>query len=502
LRAIAVLLVVVFHAAKYDERISGSVHSSAATLLKYGCHGVDLFFVLSGFCLAYPTLARIHTQGIVRFDVVRFAAHRIIRIVPPYYAAIALFATAAMVSNYAHLRLPAAMPPSGISAVDIARQFLFLDLGAQFLNGSFWSLPIEFRWYFVFPVVLLVWIRAPRAFFVVIGSVLMLAATRAFSIDVAVLPAFMLGIVAAAVRVRGRSAMRLAPVGFVVALTAAVLLSRNGAWLWSTSVFWELSAFTLVVTCGNSRILVAALSSSAMTAIGAASYSIYLVHEPVVAFVGEHADRLGNYAFIVAVAAGLAAGVAFWWCAERPFVNTPLRESLRERLERYFSARFSKAQIPQTITIGTPIVAGPHASGAQMNSAPADAGAGVFDHARVKDSVASIWFVRRSSGLRRGRDDGETAAGVRVRGRAAQDEEHVHREVEPCVRSRSPGRARGETVRVQRRQSGSVARLRPGIPAARARQREVVDRHDVVGMARSGDVSGREHDDASGAASG
>src|SRR5690242_19069564 len=51
LRAVAVLLVVAFHAAKYSGM---SPAGPMASLLRAGSHGVDLFFVLSGFCLSYP----------------------------------------------------------------------------------------------------------------------------------------------------------------------------------------------------------------------------------------------------------------------------------------------------------------------------------------------------------------------------------------------------------------------------------------------------------------
>ncbi|TAM76122.1 acyltransferase [bacterium] len=90
LRALAVLSVVVFHAAKYDPGITHASSSLASFLLRQGCRGVDLFFVISGFCLAYPTLARLHERNEATLDIVRYSARRLARIVPPYYAAILL----------------------------------------------------------------------------------------------------------------------------------------------------------------------------------------------------------------------------------------------------------------------------------------------------------------------------------------------------------------------------------------------------------------------------
>ena len=138
LRAVAVLAVVASHA--YPR-------------IEYGTSfGVDLFFVISGFCLAYPTLRKLHDNGAADFDIARYAAHRLVRIVPPYYIAIALLYAASFFVPWVN----------HVSLYDAVRQALFLDNGTKFLTGSFWTLPIEFRWYFFFPVGLYLWVRYPR----------------------------------------------------------------------------------------------------------------------------------------------------------------------------------------------------------------------------------------------------------------------------------------------------------------------------------------------------
>src|SRR6516164_4323804 len=84
LRALAVLLVVAHHI--------GEQYFPAVAAFGLGRHGVDLFFVLSGFCLSYPTLERLARDGSATFDVAEFAKRRLIRIIPPYWAAIAALA--------------------------------------------------------------------------------------------------------------------------------------------------------------------------------------------------------------------------------------------------------------------------------------------------------------------------------------------------------------------------------------------------------------------------
>ena len=157
LRAIAVLLVMLFHS---------RVHAPGVTLNHFfleGTHGVDLFFVLSGFCLAAPTLQKLRRDGNAHFDLVGFAAKRFLRIVPPYALALLTFAIVGMYAMRLGVALPAGMLPH-FDWSDVASDLVFFDRGNQHLNQSFWSLALEFRWYFVFPLVLALWIARARAF--------------------------------------------------------------------------------------------------------------------------------------------------------------------------------------------------------------------------------------------------------------------------------------------------------------------------------------------------
>ena len=88
LRAAAALAVVYFHATS-DAGLNFRIH--------VGAHGVDVFFVVSGFIIAYT--------GACTPD--RFLLRRIVRIVPAYWTAtLAVFALAAIVVH-AYLEAPA-----------------------------------------------------------------------------------------------------------------------------------------------------------------------------------------------------------------------------------------------------------------------------------------------------------------------------------------------------------------------------------------------------------
>ncbi|HET9096161.1 MAG TPA: acyltransferase, partial [Candidatus Baltobacteraceae bacterium] len=282
LRALAVLLVVAHHVMLHSPALHTPVpFASWAHVMLEGSHGVDLFFVLSGFCLSYPLLQRLRTEHGARFEVSRYFAKRIVRIVPPYYAAVALL-----------LLIPATH--AGVTAADVVKQLLFFDWHTAFLNGSFWTLCVELRWYFFFPIALALWIRAPRAFWAVAGaSVILYGATRVHAPDVGTLLPFMLGIAAADLQIRGARVEKLAipllplsVLGALVLEQSASMPSPYGAesaiFFVQTNPGWQLAAFALVLLAGRISALRAVLSRKPLVAVGVASYSIYLVHEPVV----------------------------------------------------------------------------------------------------------------------------------------------------------------------------------------------------------------------------
>ncbi|MGZ7042189.1 MAG: acyltransferase family protein [Thermoanaerobaculia bacterium] len=318
LRAVAVLSVVAFHTWSTSAPVLAQGFA-ASSIARIGNHGVDLFFVLSGFCLAHPTLAKLRATGTATFDIGRFAARRLVRILPPYYAAITLFVVIGFVVHSLGIAPPIYMLRS-ISVVDVLHAVLFLDGDGRFINASFWSLPVEFRWYFVFPIVLWLWTRSPRAFRLVFMLAVASYLTSALNTDLSYLPAFMLGIVAAEVSIRGHRLTRYALPAFIVIFLGCVASTPPGFRGGVPSPAWQIAAFLFVVAAGDISIIARVLSLRPLVLIGAASYSIYLVHAPIAALL----ERYGVNAPTSYVAV-VAFGLAFWMIAERPFVETRLK---------------------------------------------------------------------------------------------------------------------------------------------------------------------------------
>lgn len=360
LRAVAVLSVIAAHVAAHGSGGSGPLYHSALE----GSHGVDLFFVLSGFCLAYPTLQKWRRGGATNFGLADFGAKRIVRIVPPFYIASFALIAIAVALHFAGRGSSVELPPPA----DIVQSLLFLDGHAQLLNGSFWTLMVEFRWYFLFPILLAVWLKTPRGFCLIgIASAVLYAATRARGLDFGTLPGFMLGIVAADVQAHARLRedvarvlKRLALPLMVVCAAIGIAVESNAripgidgtdvVWPFQpTIVGWQLATFFLVVAAGTLPWLRSVLAMRALVAAGIASYSIYLVHEPVVAF---FVQRFGGIAGICgAVVAALSAGFLFWAVAERPFTTGKLRRPLLVHTGRIVRRCFLLAGVPENMLL-------------------------------------------------------------------------------------------------------------------------------------------------------
>lgn len=320
LRALAVSLVVVRHVVLFAPTLATGIWLH---VFDEGAHGVDLFFVISGFCLSYPTLVALKADGGTRFNIAAFFSKRIVRIIPPYWIALGII----ILLGQLVINAGAPIGQTSISMPSIwqaLRQLVFFD-HTDLTNSSFWSLAVEFRWYLVFPIVLWLWVFQRRAFWTVIAAcVIAYQFTLAGGVDMGTLPCFMLGIVAAAVQVDGHAIKKWAPALLPVAVAAAVLLepTRGIYWLGQDQFGWHVAAFLFVVSAGTLAPLRAALAWLPLRMIGLASYSIYLMHQPLLGIL------MGRTTWWTAVGLMFVVCIAFWFIFERTVLLSRVRKPL------------------------------------------------------------------------------------------------------------------------------------------------------------------------------
>jgi peptidoglycan/LPS O-acetylase OafA/YrhL len=307
LRAFAALWVVLFHIRSFS---GGKLPPGLNTFARSGSTGVSLFLVLSGFCLFLPfSGGRSH-----RFRSKDFFRRRWLRLVPAYYASIAVVVIAIVLTSGRDGLAP-------LSGWSLAQQTgAHVGLVQQFfpstfygLNGAYWSLGLEWEFYLALP--LLIWtarrwgvMRTVAA--VVVVNVLyrlalagvtaggLVASHGALATDV--LPnvflgrwgEFALGMLAAELYTTGVLPRLVHKIRWGILVLVPLALAIAGdpiAHLVFGLVFFIL--LCLVLTRDN--VVSRAFSWKPMVILGTMSYSIYLMHTPVLEVMDARLSSLG-----------------------------------------------------------------------------------------------------------------------------------------------------------------------------------------------------------------
>jgi hypothetical protein len=145
LRALAIIVVVIYHAALFGFRLPGRVD-------RFGWIGVDLFFVLSGYLIGGQLLAPLARDQSIKLG--RFFARRALRIMPAYLVVLAIYFLLPSWREYPEMSQP-------LWKFLLSVQNIGLHGGTAFSHA--WSLAVEDQFYLCLPFILLLANRWPRA---------------------------------------------------------------------------------------------------------------------------------------------------------------------------------------------------------------------------------------------------------------------------------------------------------------------------------------------------
>jgi peptidoglycan/LPS O-acetylase OafA/YrhL len=301
--------------------------------LLYGHLGVVFFLTLSGFCLAILPAQ----QGWRLGGAARYARRRAWRILPAYWAALVF----SLVIAWTVTPQPHNPPPDGGSV--IVYGLILQDIVAvPAPNGAFWSIAVEAELYVVFPLLLLIRRRA--------GTLATLAAVMAPVLVIGVhdpnistvdrltwltpqlAPLFAMGMLAAGVLAAGERVRRLSwhwlaalaavPPLLLIVLTGTVWTVHHYFWV-DLAVGPAIACLLAAVANRRPAPLVRVLASAPVRRLGTFSYSLYLVHLPIVVAVSRRV-----------VAPHVAAGLPAFW------VTVALAAPLSLVTARLFAAIF------------------------------------------------------------------------------------------------------------------------------------------------------------------
>lgn len=335
-------------------------------LMNYGHFAVGLFIVLSGFCLMLPVLRSPGYE--VPGGFAGFFRRRAWRILPAYYAVIVFslvliwFIPATKYGGYANF-------DAGIILSHLLLVHNFRDEWVYGINGPLWSVATEWHIYFAFFAILLpVWRRWGSAITVGLGftlgiGVFMMSMHEFYRSCPWYLGLFALGMAAASLTLSRDPAVcrwrerRWPWVAAMVVPTFVVwcILSFRPQWTWydgeaeligeavvPMDMLWGVAVASFLVFTGSRIVsgaaarwsLVRLLESRPAVALGACSYSVYLVHMPLIKLVWAGVKEQGlsrsvNYLLMlmIAVPLTLVVGYVFYRLFERPFLGRRTRST-------------------------------------------------------------------------------------------------------------------------------------------------------------------------------
>lgn len=322
-------------------------------LFSGGWAGVDIFFTLSAFLLSLPYASR-QATGAPRPSLGHYWMRRILRIVPAYYAQ--LLVLAALAGLF------------GIGTWPSARQFIgnllllhnFGPLGVVPLNPVTYTIPIEFGFYLLLPLLAL-WLRPGRWTWLALAAILTTQLWRHLMLPVVLDEPVPLRVIALE-QLPGRLDQFVAGMLGALAYTRAVARGRPGnplandllvlagitafgALLWAlhlaSETYWEghpllfvwhglAGAATAAILYGaarGSRIARLAFDNRPLRWLGLISFSLYLWHIPVMQWLEKaHAfDSIQGYRlpWMLVAVLGLSCAIAaasYRW-VELPFLR-------------------------------------------------------------------------------------------------------------------------------------------------------------------------------------
>lgn len=316
---------------------------------KFGPYGVTVFIVLAGFSLSLGVSRR---DGVLPRGAWAFIKSRAKRILPPYYAAILLTVVLSIFwlnhKTGTHWDLSVPLDWKGIASNLLLVQDI-VPFPVTNVAYTFWSIAVEWHIYFTFPVLLILWRQygylaatAAGAGAGIIGGYVALAFPKFESIHPDYYALFAVGMGACAIATLGPEWAKGVP---WLAVTAVALVG------WAALVAFDfprvltpildpdlalglgVAGLLISVSLRDKGLVYRTLSWRPLAAIGVFSYSLYLVHAPllqVLWMVAVEPFDLTPGAFLavmwlVAVPLIVAAAYGFYLLAEKPFMTSTSR---------------------------------------------------------------------------------------------------------------------------------------------------------------------------------
>lgn len=283
LRGIAALLVVFFHATSNAKVILNK--NFCFNFFSFGNAGVDIFFVLSGFIITYTSYNAIKKQ--VNF--LPFLRRRFVRIFPTYWIIISLFLLVQII-------FPAYYKTHyHFTALNFFSTYFLLP-GHTMINGVSWTLSFEIFFYLLFSFAFLISNKKVLFFLAVIFSLIIILFSVfnpqpanqylgfiLFPMNIE----FFMGIAAAIIvrHITMKYYVSLIVLGTLLFLISGIFTDNNYYLLpdpLNRVILFGIPSFLIIIGVVKCELVKKIKTHNFFLYLGEASYSLYLIHLPVI----------------------------------------------------------------------------------------------------------------------------------------------------------------------------------------------------------------------------
>ena len=352
LRTIAVLPVILFHAGIFG--FSG------------GYVGVDIFFVISGYLITSIILEE-QNQG--RFSITNFYERRARRILPALIWVLLLTSIASFV-----LMSPSELEDFADSLISVAifssNIFFYLQSGYFSMASDekpllhTWSLAVEEQYYIVFPVLISsLWFMGKKKLTILIAAMALVSLSFAqyladtgrtnfnfyliFSRGWELLFGSLIALLSLPEKDINREWREiLGFTGLALIVYAIVFFDQSTPFPSVYGLIPVLGTCLVIIATNTTSLIGRFLSHKILVYIGLLSYSLYLWHQPILAFL--RLKTIGEPSALVLVIAILATFIAAY--ISYTFIETPLKN--KQRFPRRFIFQSSLIAIIAATSIG------------------------------------------------------------------------------------------------------------------------------------------------------
>jgi peptidoglycan/LPS O-acetylase OafA/YrhL len=354
LRFIAIAAVVLFHLSGYvaaHSPVSFSTPPSEdqlARLMAHGHYGVQFFFIISGFILALP-FASHYLHATPRVDLSAYYLRRLTRLEPPYLLSLIAFCAVLLLING---EKPGELFQHLIAGFVYLHNIIYGS--GNRINSVAWSLEVEVQFYLLVPLL--------TKLFAIRGRLRRRMAIVTLGLAAIIFQAFFILTTGGALALSILGFLQFFLIGFLLAdfylcewnrtstrrwtwdvVTVAGWLSLPFIWASGVLIAFVFPVVALLLYCAVFRgtLTYRVLGNRWLTTIGGMCYSIYLLHYPIVNFIGSRSKSFvltSNFDINLLLQLTIVAPVllvisgAFFLLVEKPCMRKDWPRRILEKL--------------------------------------------------------------------------------------------------------------------------------------------------------------------------